>query len=91
MPSTLQMAGPMAATDDAAIDGVRRSRLSIHLSTPRVRRWLLVQMVSVPVHNTANEPAADSVQFARAEAPRHVHLGRLVDDYTTSQMLRRVI
>ena len=42
MPSTLQMAGPLTAADDAVIAGVRRSRLSIHLSTPRVRRWLLV-------------------------------------------------
>jgi hypothetical protein len=91
MPSTLQMAGPLAATDDAAIAGVRRSRLSIHLSTPRVRRWLLVQLVSVPLHATNSEPVADNTSFARAEAPRHACLDRLVDEYVAAQSLRRII
>ena len=43
MPSTLQMAGPLTPADEAVIAGVRRSRFSIHLSTPRVRRWLLAK------------------------------------------------
>jgi len=91
MPSTLQMAGPLAASDDAAIAGVRRSRLSIHLTTPRVRRWLLVQLVSVPLHATSNEPVFDNTQFARAEAPRNAALDHLVDEYMTTQAIRRVM
>ena len=91
MPSTLQMAGPLTAADDAVIAGVRRSRLSIHLSTPRVRRWLLVQLVSVPVHPNNKEPNADNPSFAPAHAPAHAHLGRLLDDYITTQTIRRVI
>jgi hypothetical protein len=90
MPSTLQMAGPLAATDDAAIAGVRRSRLSIHLTTLRVRRWLLVQLVSVPLHATNSEPTPDNASFARAETPRHAALDRLVDEYMTTQTLRRL-
>jgi hypothetical protein len=81
----------MTATDDAALQGVRRSRLSIHLSTPRVRRWLLGLVVSVPVHNAGTEPVPDITQFARAEAPHHANLGHLVDEYMTAQTLRRVI
>jgi hypothetical protein len=91
MPSTLQMAGPLTPADDAVIAGVRRSRLSIHLSTPRVRRWLLVQLVSVPVHANNKEPNADNASLAPAHAPAHAHLGRLLDDYITNQTIRRVI
>jgi hypothetical protein len=85
------MAGPLTPADDAVIAGVRRSRLSIHLSTPRVRRWLLVQLVSVPVHPNSKEPNADNASFAPAHAPAHAHLGRLLDDYITNQTIRRVI
>ena len=91
MPSTLQMAGPLTPADDAVIAGVRRSRLSIHLSTPRVRRWLLVQLVSVPVHVTTKEPNPDNASFAPAQAPARARLGRLLDDYVTTQTIRRII
>ena len=91
MPSTYQMAGPLTPADEAVIAGVRRSRFSIHLSTPRVRRWLLVQLVSIPVHVPAKEPNADNASFAPAQAPTHTHLDRLLDDYVTNQTVRRVI
>jgi hypothetical protein len=89
MTSSITSLGLATITQEAAAPGVRRSRFSFHLNTPRRRRWLLVQVVSVP---------DDSVQLNEAElhhamcsnTPRP-SLGRLIDDYRDVHAFNRCI
>ncbi len=77
--------------EDIAPRGTRRSRLSMHLNTPRVRRWLLVQLVSIPVESDTDEnlPA-----YAPTEEPLPTPAGnyqRLLDDYQSTVLSRRCV
>jgi hypothetical protein len=88
MSSTI-IAGPLANFDEKALKGVRRSRFSMHLKTRKVRRWLLVQLVSVP--DDAQD--ADAPEFIRPsieqeQAALPTRLTKLVDDYRLTQPMR---
>ncbi|MBF6611723.1 MAG: hypothetical protein IVW55_01175 [Chloroflexi bacterium] len=75
--------------EDIAPRGTRRARLSMHLNTPRVRRWLLVQLVSIPVEYGANE---DLPTYAHTEEPLTApadNYRRLLDDYQSAALARR--
>lgn len=79
----------LAPSNGALAEGVRRSRLSIHFNTPSRRRWLLVQLVSIPVAWTEehNEKLARS---AKAHQERPLGYGRLLEDYHGAQFVRRI-
>ena len=83
MTSHVSMAGPFGHVEDGVLKGARRARLSFHLRTPKVRRWLLVQFVSVrlPV-----EEATEDGLFVAAPAPdkKPCGLARLVDEHRMS-------
>jgi hypothetical protein len=89
MASTLQMTGRLAPVDEVSVAGVRRSRFSLHLNTPHVRRWLLVQWVSTPVGGTGKQPQAAQRSQAQTEATGRDNLGRRLDDYLDARTLRR--
>jgi hypothetical protein len=82
------MNGTPKTHDEGILKGLRRSRFSFHFNTPRVRRWLLVQWVSMPVHSTQDgEVSADRHDLSRKARPT---LGRLLDDYRTHTTLARL-
>jgi hypothetical protein len=89
MASTVGIANPF----EEPMKGVRRSRFSFHFNTPRVRRWLLVQLVTLPVDATADEPDPKLAKLAQAHARPGQTEGfhQLIDDYRSSFLLRSVI
>jgi hypothetical protein len=70
---------------------VRRSRMSFHLNTARRRRWFMVQLVSMPVEQAAEETGAYEPTPAQAEARRRENWPQLVDQYRSSQLLRSLV
>ncbi|HKP52958.1 MAG TPA: hypothetical protein VJ183_09930 [Chloroflexia bacterium] len=88
MASTMGMVGRAVQPDEAVRNVMKRSRFSLHFNTRRVRRWFLVQLVSIPVQAVDEQETASaqqSVQF-RASQPT---MGRLLDDYMATQFTRR--
>jgi hypothetical protein len=76
------------AVDSNILSGVKRSRLSLHFNTFRVRRWLLVQLVSIPVAGNDDEYDPRLATFQNAARPKPESMQRLVEDYQTTQFLR---
>lgn len=87
MASTIGVVGRAVQPDEAVLRGMKRSWLSLHFNTRRVRRWILVQLVSVPVQTEVEQETASAqpVQF-RGSRPT---IKRLVDDYMVAQFARR--
>ncbi len=77
---------PALMVEEPALKGAHRSRLSVHFNTRRVRRWFLVQMVSVPV--TAPEDSQSSIANYRPQDRQRQTLGAIVDRYTLASALR---
>jgi hypothetical protein len=75
------LVGPIARADDPVLKGVRRSRLSIHMTTPRVRRWLLVQLVSIPVEETFEDGAGAQPYMRPMRTNQSRTYQQLIDDY----------
>ena len=69
MASTYQIAGPITPSDEATIAGVRRSRFSLHLNSRHVRRWLLVQLVSIPNDEAANDGHSSAIKNVHPDDP----------------------
>lgn len=89
MSSTIGMANSLGAKDEAIFKGVRRSRFSFHLNTRRVRRWLLIQVVSVPVSAAAEEGEAPIARHARKNcAPTHTP-AQLLDAFESGRLYSR--
>ncbi|MDQ6695008.1 MAG: hypothetical protein M3014_11420 [Chloroflexota bacterium] len=89
MASSMTMAGSLASAEEATLKGVRRSRLSFHFSTPRVRRWLLVQLVSVPAREQVPAKRAGIEAYLPAQLVAHEALGSTLDSYMLTQAMRR--
>ncbi len=87
MTSNISALGPATIIRDAAVPGVRRSRFSFHINTPRRRRWLLVQLVSVP-DDSVQKSEVELYQTLRSKRPQP-SLGRLVDQFCTAHSLTR--
>jgi hypothetical protein len=85
MSSTIGMVGPLPALEDKALTGTRRSRLSLHFNTPRVRRWLLVQLVTMPVGETEEQI---ETRYNHNQAQEPGSLANIVDQYRANQSLR---
>ena len=93
MASTTSMIGPLTPGDEVILKGVRRSRFSFHFNTGRMRRWLLVQLVSVTAHAASEELEAEPAPYAHPHAHRNQQatgLDRLVNEYWAGQLARRV-
>ena len=86
--SALGIAGPLANLDDQILKGVRRSRFSLHLKTHKVRRWLLVQLVSVPVEEIEDQEAARLARRAQVQRRQPETLQNLVEQYRVTQPIR---
>ena len=86
--STFGVAGPLTGYDEKGLEKVRRSRLSLHMQTRHVRRWLLVQLVSVPVDEMegAGSPQQGQTLQAREHAERD--LSNLTTQYHVAQPTR---
>ena len=84
MASTIGIAGRAVQPDEAVLKGMKRSRFSLHFITRRVRYWILVQMVSVPMQ-TGDETPAEPVQFGGSRTT----IVRLLDDYMVIRSARR--
>lgn len=89
MSSTLGMANTLTAKEETLFKGVRRSRFSLHLNTRRVRRWLLIQMVSVPVSATAEESEAPVARHARANCTPAKSPAQLMDAFDMNRFYSR--
>ena len=74
--------------EEGAMGGIRRSRFSFHLRTPGARRWLLVQLVSVPMKAEPILNAKANYHTERADDPADTY-SRLIDDYRNQQFVRR--
>jgi hypothetical protein len=80
----------IAQLEATPVKGVRRSRFSLHLNTPRVRRWLLVQIVSIPVvAGSEGERQTRTAHMRKPQAAPPDPMSRLLDDYQTGLLLRR--
>ena len=88
MASAISMASSVARADEQVLNGARRSRFSLHFKTPRVRRWLLVQIVSVPVGEEKEEVSRSLTKQAEAAQPTVSHL---LDEYVLSSQARRFV
>jgi len=90
MASTFGITAPVSTFDDISPSRAHRSRFSIHINTPRVRRWLLVQLVTLPVGDDVDPldggPAPDLRLQPEAPPPG---VERLLDNYNLEQALRR--
>jgi len=66
----------------------RRSRLSLHLNTRKRRRWLLIQLVSMPMSNLLAEELEDSSSKRSPGVPSSEswsdNYSRLLDNYTNN-------
>ncbi|HYO48851.1 MAG TPA: hypothetical protein VEW94_03275 [Chloroflexia bacterium] len=80
----------IAQLDATPVKGVRRSRFSLHLNTPRVRRWLLVQIVSIPVvAGGEGERQTRTAHLGKTRPVTPDPMSRLLDDYQTGLLRRR--
>lgn len=68
--------------------GVRRSRFSLHFNTPRARRWLLVQLVSVPADKEKGPEGMTPGPLPLATERRESY-NRVLDDFQTASFLAR--
>jgi hypothetical protein len=76
--------------EEGILKDARRSRFSFHFNTLRRRRWVLVQLVSVPVDG--EHVQADTALQKAAETQAATHycpLSKLVDDFRNNQMMKR--
>ncbi len=89
MTSSITSIGLPTIIQEAAAPGVRRSRFSFHLNTPRRRRWLLVQVVSVP-DDTVQRNEVELNHAIRSSTPRP-SLERLVDNYRATHAFNRCV
>jgi hypothetical protein len=76
----------------------RRSRLSLHFNTRRRRRWLLIQLVSVPVSallEREREQSSDEVEMVQRPTTDRRNenwpdaYSRLLDNYTNTMHMNR--
>jgi hypothetical protein len=86
--STIGVVGRAVQPDEAMRNVIKRSRFSLHFNTRRVRRWFLVQLVSVPVQ-TGDEQETISIQPVQTRGSQAT-IKRLVDDYMAVQFVRRL-
>lgn len=82
------MVSSVSSLEGMPIGGARRSRFSFHFKTPSARRWLLVQLVSMPVNGDAEGTEATHGTAFEADTPRRDTLARLVDSYTDTRFTR---
>jgi hypothetical protein len=86
--STIGMVGRAVQPGEAVLNGVKRSRFSLHFNTRRVRRWVLVQLVRVPAQ-TGDEQETASARPVHFRGPQAT-IERLLDDYMAAQFARRL-
>lgn len=87
MASTMGIIGRAVQPDEAVLNGIKRSRFSLHFNTRRVRHWLLVQLVRIPLQ-TRDEQETLSAQPVQVTGSRP-SMARLLDDYIVTQFTRR--
>lgn len=85
----LTIPNKISVNEDTLLKRVRRSRLSLHFSTPRTRRWLLVQWVSAPIEATAEW--LDTIARRNNRERNSPTLSRLLDDHLMQAMMRKTI
>ena len=83
MTSNIGIAGLIAKSDDSVLKGVHRSRLSLHLKTPHVRHWLLVQFVSmpVPIEEEQEDKVGKAVRSAQRQEKLRCGVDKIRDEY----------
>ena len=77
---------PLTGIEGTPLKGARRARLSIHFNTPRMRRWLLVQLVTMPAQSEPDEVTA--LLALRQARPARPTLGQLLDHYQMERFTR---
>lgn len=89
MGTTISMAKPI----EAPLKGARRSRLSLHFNTPRVRRWLLVQLVSIPLDEIDEDESPELAYRAHTQVQPHKYdqLAQVVDNYRDGHLLHNML
>ena len=90
MASTIEMVGRAVQLDEAVLNGLKRSRFSLHFKTLRVRHWILVQLVRIPIQavDERETVSAPWLQFRQIKGTRTT-IERLVDDYMVAQFARQ--
>jgi hypothetical protein len=86
MATNAQIAGPTAPAD------IRRFRISLHLNSALRRRWLLVQMVSIPAGDPQDDNRWTGWEAAISpwsERPERRTLASLLDDHLMARTLGR--
>lgn len=89
MTSNITAFGPATIVQEVAAPGLRRSRFSFHINTPRRRRWLLVQLVSV-LDDSKQKNEVDLCHSIRSRAAQP-SLARLVDDFRAAYSFNRCV
>jgi hypothetical protein len=74
---------------ESLLQGVRRSRFSLHFKTWRTRRWLLVQWVSTPIQATGDWLERLARRLTREQSSPT--LSSVLDQFQLDSTLRRTI
>jgi hypothetical protein len=82
--STMGMVGKAVQPEEVVLNGLKRSRHSLHFNARRLRHWVLAHLAGAPAH-TADERETASSHLGGSRAT----LGRLVDEYTTAHFARQ--
>jgi hypothetical protein len=90
MASTFGITAPIPTFDSISPRQAHRSRFTIEFKTPRVRRRLLVQLVTLPVSEELDSLDDGSSGSARIEPEaRPTGIAQLLESYGFEQALRR--
>jgi len=77
--------------NDKAINGISRSRLSLHFNTAHKRRWLMVQLVTAPaIAETETGQAEQPTPYA-APKPERTDYRHLIDGFQDGALSRRCV
>ena len=87
MASTVGMVGRPVQLGDV-LNGLQRTRFSLHFNMRRVWHWVVVHLTGVPVQ-ARHEPELTSAQPVHFGGPQAT-ITRLVDDYIAAQFARRL-
>lgn len=89
MASSLTVTGTQSFLEEARAKGTHRSRLSIHLNTARRRRWLMVQLITMP--NSSVDDSEDSLQAHNRQVEPTTGWQHLVDDFQRTSIATRCL
>jgi len=76
---------------DNALNGIHRSRLSLHFNTARKRRWLMVQLVTAPTLPNPTIGQTEHPTPYAAPEPERAGYHHMIDSFQAGSIATRCI